>query len=120
MVSKVNVALLGAVHLYQIEAPPGLPAWSGSPCSLVAMALLLLTTPDVPEISWADAKLSLVSGGTSVNRALVVETWVLPVTVIGPVVAPDATVACTELEERMLKLVAMPWNLTDSVLSRLM
>jgi len=52
--SKENAAawkrpLRGAVQRYQTEAPPALPAWLGSPLSLVAPILVPLVEPLAPD-----------------------------------------------------------------------
>ncbi len=59
IVSMVAWAVAGAVQRYQIEDPPGKPAWLGSPASLVAKALLALSEPSPPEMTWPLAKASL-------------------------------------------------------------
>src|SRR5690349_8313665 len=45
----------GTVHAYHTEAPPG----PGSPVSVVAFTLVPATVPELLEIPWALAKLSL-------------------------------------------------------------
>src|SRR5436305_1538942 len=57
-VSKVNCAVAGAVHANQMDAPPGCPAWFGSPGSLVAPTFELTTLPENPETGLASAKAS--------------------------------------------------------------
>ena len=58
-VSKLMEAVSGAVQQYQIECPPGLPAWLGSPASLVAPTLLPVTVPLAPPMNSQLVKLSL-------------------------------------------------------------
>src|SRR2546423_4068382 len=64
-VSIVAVPLAGAVQRYQIECPPALPTWLGSPASLVAPTLVPVRLPLEPLRSWAAAKLSLAGGAPS-------------------------------------------------------
>ena len=59
MVSRVVEPPVEGVQRYQMEAPPALPAWLGSPGSLVAPAFDPFAVPDVPETTCALAKLSL-------------------------------------------------------------
>ncbi len=47
------------VQAYQTEAPPALPAWAGSPVSLVAFTLVAVMVPVAPVRTWALAKASL-------------------------------------------------------------
>lgn len=47
-VSTVKVPAWGAVQLHQSDLPPELPAWFGSPDSLVALALEAETLPLSP------------------------------------------------------------------------
>src|SRR2546423_3213546 len=61
-VSIVVVPLAGAVQRYQIECPPALPAWLGSPASLVAPTLVPARLPLEPLTTCAAAKLSLAGG----------------------------------------------------------
>src|SRR5688572_15873589 len=65
VVSIVTGLADGAVQLYQTEAPPGSPAWSGSPFCLVALALLPLIEPELPLIGVAEANASF-AGATPV------------------------------------------------------
>src|SRR5438046_6772810 len=44
----VTEPLPGALQVYQREWPPALPAWLGSPDSLVALALEPVTAPEAP------------------------------------------------------------------------
>src|SRR6185503_2079215 len=53
----------GATQRYQIECPPALPAWLGSPLSLVALALPPVTLPELPLSAWALAKASFAGAG---------------------------------------------------------
>ena len=48
----------GAVHAYQTEWPPALPAWFGSPGSFVAPTFEPLTTPFVSFSTVAFANMS--------------------------------------------------------------
>ena len=57
--SIVAVPLAGAVQRYQIEAPPALPAWFGSPGSFVAPTFEPVAVPLEPAIVWAFANMSL-------------------------------------------------------------
>src|SRR3954468_7786823 len=57
-VSTVTVPLEGAVQVNQTDAPPALPAWSGSPASLVAPALEPDALPEAPLSAWPEAKAS--------------------------------------------------------------
>src|SRR5213594_3062111 len=65
-VSIVTGLAVAAVQRYQIERPPALPAWLGSPLSFVAFTLLPLTVPETPLMLWALAKASLAGGGGGV------------------------------------------------------
>lgn len=49
-VSRLTCPFDGAVHFHQIELPPLLPAWLGSPVSLLARRLVPLVLPEVPVI----------------------------------------------------------------------
>src|SRR5438046_2892707 len=64
MVSTVAVPLAGATQRYQMEAPPELPAWFGSPDSFVAPTLEPVAVPLVPETTCAFAKLSFAGAAT--------------------------------------------------------
>src|SRR5207247_211298 len=75
-VSKLEPAVLivawpeaGAVQLYQTDLPPALPAWFGSPASLVASTFVPVTLPLVPVIACAAAKLSLFGAVAWAGRA---------------------------------------------------
>ena len=70
MVSKVTLPESGAVQQYQIECPPTLPAWFGSPVSLVAARLLPVTEPLEPPVNSQTAKLSLLGSWLRVTVAL--------------------------------------------------
>src|SRR5215218_8226795 len=61
---RLSVArpLYGAVHLYQIEPPPGLPAWFGSPSSFVASVLSAPSHPVRSVRASALAKRSFAGG----------------------------------------------------------
>jgi hypothetical protein len=48
-----------AVHLYQMDLPPPLPAWTGSPGSAVAPTVLPEIEPKLPIMTVALEKLSL-------------------------------------------------------------
>src|SRR5918999_2796594 len=62
-VSTVALPVAGAVHLYQTEAPPASPAWSGSPDSFVALMLSCPSSASkLPDIALAFANASF-SGG---------------------------------------------------------
>jgi hypothetical protein len=50
-VLTVAVPELGAVHAYQIEAPPAFPAWLGSPVSFVAPTFDPVAVPLAPVIA---------------------------------------------------------------------
>src|ERR1700754_2729725 len=58
----------GAVHEYQTEWPPALPAWSGSPVCLVASKFEPETEVS-REIAWASAKSSLAGAAASALAA---------------------------------------------------
>ena len=58
--STVTVPLFGAVHLNQIDFPPALPAWLGSPVSFVALTVVPVAVPASPVMEVAPAKLSFV------------------------------------------------------------
>ena len=78
------------VHTYQTDAPPALPAWSGSPGSLVAPTLLPCTMAEVPDKGCALAKLSFAGVGSTMKNCVLVAVRSAPsVTWIGPVVASD-------------------------------
>src|SRR5258708_4171705 len=63
--SMVAPPVVTAIHRYQTEAPPALPACSGSPGSLVAMTFEPGIVATTPEIAAALAKRSLL--GTTTN-----------------------------------------------------
>ena len=63
MVSTIAGVPLGAVQTYHTECPPALPAWFGSPASLVAPTFEPLTLAELPDKPPASTKLSL-AGGT--------------------------------------------------------
>src|SRR5688500_2819060 len=71
------LASSGAVHVYQIDFPPVIPAWLGSPTSAVALTLFARAKPPVGSRLIASAKLSFVGaswadmadGTASRNRA---------------------------------------------------
>ena len=90
-VSMVTGSVVGAVQRYQIECPPALPAWLGSPVSLVALALLPVTLPELPLSACALAKASFAGGGSGLtvntNVSLAVNAPSLTVT---PIVAVPA------------------------------
>src|SRR5438067_1179631 len=65
MVSTVAWREPGAVHCHQTECPPVLPAWLGSPDSLVAPALLPVALAELPVSLLALAKLSLAGLATA-------------------------------------------------------
>src|SRR5438034_587431 len=48
MVSMIAWPVAGAVQLYQTECPPALPAWLGSPVSLVAPTLVPVAEGELP------------------------------------------------------------------------
>lgn len=50
LVSRLTCPVEGAVHFHQIELPPALPAWFGSPISLVASRFVPLVLPELPVI----------------------------------------------------------------------
>jgi hypothetical protein len=58
----VTLPLDGAVHDHHTDLPPELPAWFGSPDSLVAQLLAPLTVDDEPLIDTLLAKLSFAGG----------------------------------------------------------
>ena len=61
-VSIVTEPPTAGVQAYQIDPPPALPAWLGSPVCLVAPVLVAVMVPELPVITWALANASL--GGT--------------------------------------------------------
>src|SRR5205807_3964621 len=63
-VSTVTEPAAGATQRYQIETPPALPAWFGSPDSFVALAFEPVTVPLEPEIARAFAQLSFAGAAT--------------------------------------------------------
>ena len=54
----------GAVKRYQIERPPALPSWLGSPGSLVALRFVPVIAPELPVRTCALANMSF--GGITV------------------------------------------------------
>ena len=58
IVSMVTLPLAGAVQLYQMDAPPVLPAWFGSPDSFVARMFVPFVVPCEPLIVVAALELS--------------------------------------------------------------
>ena len=60
LVVRNKMPSAGARNDHQTDFPPALPAWRGSPNSLVARALLTLLVPDAPVNSIGLAKRSLV------------------------------------------------------------
>ena len=66
-VSIVTAPPSGAVQLHHSDAPPPSPAWSGSPGSLAAPALLPVARPDAPPIPGAESKLSLPAATATVH-----------------------------------------------------
>ena len=79
----VNVAVPadGAVQRYQIEPPPALPPWFGSPGSFAACTVEPVVVPLAPVTTCAFAKVSL-AGGAKASAALMVAVPAA-VTVIG-------------------------------------
>src|SRR5262245_57519317 len=67
-VSKVTVPLSGALQANHTELLAGIPAWSGSPFSLVAAALLPVALPETPVIRWRPARLSLAGWAGRLGR----------------------------------------------------
>jgi hypothetical protein len=65
-VSKLTSVSLVPVHSYQMELPPGLPTWSGSPGSSVAPRFEPVTMPAGPSRGWAARKASF--RGSSTQR----------------------------------------------------
>src|SRR6266536_5545978 len=65
IVSTVTSPVCGAVHEYQIDAPPGFPAWYGSSYSQPAPTVDPETEPSLPEMLWAFANRSFGGGGGS-------------------------------------------------------
>src|SRR5438105_4535518 len=61
-VSKLTLPSAGAVQTYQIERPPWMPAWLGSPDSLVPLTFEPVTWPLAPVSSWAPANASFAGG----------------------------------------------------------
>src|SRR5689334_10705088 len=96
-----------AVHAYHTEAPPGLPAWSGSPGSFVAPMLFTSSEPLLPKSPLRLRKKSSAGGplgksaSTSTASALVTASAPLPTTTL---YAP-ALAACTFVRIRQ-ELVA--------------
>src|SRR5262245_28318793 len=58
IVSNVTVAVAGAVQVAQIDRPPVLPAWLGSPLSFVAPTVVALIVPLRPASARAAANMS--------------------------------------------------------------
>src|SRR5688500_8869508 len=67
-VSIVTVAVFGAVHANQIDLPPALPAWFGSPASLVAPIVVADVVPLPPAIVLAAASASFATPGDETAR----------------------------------------------------
>ena len=101
---------LGAVQAYQIDLPPALSAWFGSPVSLPAPMFDPAIVPAPPPIGCAFAKLSFETGARTTKFAALVafvglwaaRTW------IGPVIAPNGTVAEICVSELTLNKAATP------------
>src|SRR5438477_91464 len=100
MVSTPYCPELGAVQAHQTEWPPVLPAWLGSPVSLVAATLLPETVAELPLRLLALAKLSL--AGPSVARWRVM----LPVAPPTPSTAMRYVVPAVAVKVR--RLVSLP------------
>ena len=111
-VLKVQSPALGAVQVNQTDLPPALPAWAGSPASLVAVRLSELTVPELPVIARALAKLSLLTPLVSVKLEALVAVPPGDLTVSGPVVAPEGTVAVIWLDELTVNAALTPLNNT--------
>src|ERR1043165_954512 len=99
MASKGNPPLLGAVQRYQTDLPPLLPAWFGSPASLLALAVFAETITAVPVNIIALAKLSLLGAGVGsrTNGIVVVPNCVVRLNV--SLLAVAGTVAVMRLFE---------------------
>ena len=60
----------GAVHENQIEWPPALPAWVGSPASLVAVVFVPLQHPVAPYSGCGEAKASFVAPAATLQLSV--------------------------------------------------
>ena len=97
-VESRRVPVAGALKRYQTEAPPALPATSGSPASFVAPLLPPVTEPRVPRRPVAVAKESL---GSGVNRLALIGSAQPPLTCIAaPEGAPEYSVAAGDGRRR--------------------
>src|SRR4030095_11815232 len=85
--------VIASAQRYKIEAPPGSPAWLGSPASLDALGLNPTVSPCRLKISWARTKSSLGGGGG--RRTVQLKTN-------GPVACPAAGPIPTQY--------VMPWR----------
>src|SRR5436190_2587839 len=111
-VSNCQVPAAGAVHRYQMDLPPGLETWSGSPASFVAPRLVPLTVPVFPVMTSALAKLSLLLGASTVNAVALVAVPPGVVTETGPLAAPTGTVAPISVAELTVKVAVTPLKRT--------
>ena len=80
----VTGSAVAAVHRYQIECPPALPAWLGSPVSLVALALLPVRVPELAVSACALAKASFAGAGGGGGAAWIQFNVTLPVAPLNP------------------------------------
>ena len=92
-VLKVQIPLLGAVQRYQTDLPPSLPAWLGSPVSLVAVVLLPTRVPLTPLMARALPKLSLAGPESGVNDAALTAVPPGVPTAMAPAVTPRGALA---------------------------
>ena len=96
----------------QTDLPPALPAWAGSPASLVAAKLLESALPELPVSTSALAKLSLFVPLDGVNTVVLVAVPPGAATLIGPTVAPAGTAAVICVTEFTVKPALAPLNET--------
>ena len=76
--SIVTLPLAAGVHDHQTDRPPALPAWVGSPLSLVAPTLLPVRVPVAPLSTCAFAKASLAGAPEVVTVSVAAEVVALP------------------------------------------
>src|SRR5689334_14218789 len=93
----VSVALADAVHRYQTECAPTLPAWFGSPDSFVAATFVPVTVPDVPAIDWAAANGSFAGGVVRARFSLTLPTAPLHPSTAIEYVVPDVALKVSAL-----------------------
>src|SRR5919204_3303034 len=119
-VSNVTLPVAGARHRYQIERPPGTPAWFGSPASLVASTLVPVTVPLEPATDWAPANMSFGGASDTVQVRLAGVASVLPAESVAAtenvwVPAARSEYACGDVQGAAAALSSEQANVAASV-----